>query len=758
MKNRNFYQKMMWVLLLATSPFYSSYAQNDVMMQAFYWDVPVNETTKNGTWWDNLSSKSSELKTAGITGIWVPCPSKGNWGIVDNGYGIFDHYDLGNYYQKGSTETRFGSRQELVNMLNTMHQSPKIEVYADVVLNHVYSNEENEEVNPAVKAYVFGEAHGETSVPYETNYVRWVIPNAQPGEYYIQIKGYGLNWGASKTERGYNVIINWTGASYLPDQGQYWESEPNNGNGQTNNFPGSGYTLRGHADYSGDIDEYKVVVTSAHDIEIKLEARKETGSGSSWLWDWADQKNGFYPVAVWYNGQNLANSTLQARTNTGISYVNHTGAGEPNYSWNYSHFHPSDANDWLGSYGSDEIITNTIFFGNDFNTFSPVVQSRLSDWGYWLANNIGFDGFRLDFVRGFQEAFVADWVKNLPKLNGSQRFIVGEYWGADYRIKDWVNTVGSLGADVNGFDFPLKNTLTEMCNGDQNSFNMSWLNHAGMVRNPTNSLPGTRVVTFLDNHDTGKEHDKWVSNDWKLGYAYILTHEGRPCVFYPHYYNVRQIDSHNSDYYTQAPAGLKDDMNLLISVRKNYLGGIASVLSETGNPYPSVDTKNVYVARRQGNGTKSGAIVVLNNGISTKGLWVDTSPAGFENWTNVTLVNYATGETVTVEADGRAYFSAPARGYSIWVKQSEMASDNFSLRSDIADTMEEEISAYSDNGTLFINGFMSGDKVQIYDFTGRLVEQFSPNQNSYSGNIKPGEYIIKVISKNNVSTKKVVVR
>lgn len=645
-------------------------AQNDVMMQAFYWDLPVDITGKNGTWWDNLNSKAQELKTAGITGIWVPCPSKGNWGITDMGYGIYDHYDLGNYLQKGSVETRFGSRRELENMIATMHQAPKIEVYADVVLNHVYSSDENEEVNPAVKAYVFGEAHNGANTAYPTNEIKWVIPNAQPGDYYIQIKGYNLNWAAAKGERGYDVNINWTGAGTI-DNG-VWEFEPNNGNGQFNVFPGSGHTLRAHIDPTGDIDEYKITVTSAHDIVVKLVAKKEQQNPFAWLW--ADQTNGYYPVAVWYNGSNLAAPVLQARTNTNITYVAHTGSGEPNYTWNYSHFHPSDANDWLGGPGTDEVITNTKLFGNDFNTFNTTVQSRLKGWGYWLASQLGFDGFRLDFVRGFQESFVADWVNQLPLLNGKQRFVVGEYWGSAYRIKSWVNTVASGGAKVRGFDFPLKSTLTNLCNGNGSSFNMSWLNTAGMIRdNSGNNLPDSSVVTFVDNHDTGKESDKWVTKDFKLAYAYILTHPGRPCIFYPHFYAVTQQDVSNPAVTVTAPASLQNDIKKLIQIRKTYLGGMLSVLSQSGNPYPSGDVSNVYIARRQGNGTRGGAIVVINNhDASTKGLWVDTSPAGFENLAGQTLVNAINGtDTVYVYPDGRGYFSAPPRGYSIWVKKAD---------------------------------------------------------------------------------------
>lgn len=648
-------------------------AQNDVMMQAFYWDVPVDATNNNGSWWDTLSAQSTTLKNAGFTGIWVPSPSKGNFGIYDMGYGIFDHYDLGNYNQKGTTETRFGSRAELENMISTMQQSPKIEVYADIILNHIYTSDDESEANPAVKQYVFDHAYRNNTQyqAYPTNEILWVIPNASPGDYYIQIKGYLLDWSAGNAERGYDLFIDWTGAG--ANGTDTWEYEPNNGGGQFNNFPGSGRTVRGHIENSSAIDEFKVTVSSSHDIEIRLTARREDTSGG-WTWAWADQTNGYYPVAVWHNGSNLANSTLEARTNTGISYPTHTGTGEQNYTWNYSNFHPVDNNDWLGFPGSDEIITNTKFFGNDINTFGTVEQTRLKDWGEWMVDEIGFDGFRLDFVRGFQESFVADWVNNLPLLNGSQRFIVGEYWGADYRIKNWVNNVASNGADVDGFDFPLKFTLTDMANGNQSSFDMSWLNHAGMVRNNSgNGLPGTSVVTFVDNHDTGKEHDKWLTKDYDMAYAYILTHEGRPCVFYPHYFGVTQIDAHNSSYQVTAPSSLQDDINKLNFVRKNYLGGTLNVLSQTGNPWPSGDTYHVYAARRQGNGTRDGAIVVINNHDSqTKGLWVDSSPSGFSNWANTTLVNaYDNTQTTQVYADGRVYVSAPSRGYTVWVKQSD---------------------------------------------------------------------------------------
>src|SRR5690606_14022250 len=160
---------------------------------------------KDGFWWDNLALKAPALKKMGITALWVPSPAKGNWGITDMGYGIYDHYDLGNYYQKGSVETRFGSRSELETMMAAMHDTanhqPTIEVYADIILNHIYGSDENAEPNPAVKQYVFDEAfrNGSQFTPYPTNEITWVIPNAAAGDYYLKIKGYSLDFSAPYT-------------------------------------------------------------------------------------------------------------------------------------------------------------------------------------------------------------------------------------------------------------------------------------------------------------------------------------------------------------------------------------------------------------------------------------------------------------------------------------------------------------------------------------------------------------------------------
>lgn len=711
MRKRNFCTTLFCSLLVC-----ALYAQNDVMMQAFYWNVPVDEVTKNGYWYDTLKAKIPAMKTAGITALWMPPPSKGNWGISDMGYGIFDHYDLGNYNQKGSTQTRFGSRTELQNLITDAHSTtggaPYMNIYADIILNHIYTNNTGAEEsgdNPAVKTYVFNKAIVSSTqrVPFPTNEIRWLIQNASAGDYYVQIAGYFLNYGGALGERGYDVKIKFTNNAPPVQGSQLWESEPNNGSGQFN-VAQDQLTYSGHMQNSTDIDEYKITLSSAADIEITLTAKREgTASGGGWEWQWAAQTNGYYPAAIWNNGSNLANSTLKAFTATSVDFTSHTGTGEPNFTWSYNHFHPVDQFDFLGDGSStdggfeDQLVPNTRWFGNDLNTFDVTVQNRLKDWGTWLCNQINFDGFRLDFVRGFQKEMVSGWVNNLPLKSGSQRFIVAEYFtGYKYRLKNWVNDLATLGSDVDVFDFPLKNTLTQMTNGNGASFNMAGLNNAGMVRDNTgNSLPGPAIVTFLENHDTGKEHDKWVTKDWKMGYAYILFAEGRPCLFYPQYYGVTQVDNHNPALTVSPPVSLQADIDQLMFIRKTYLSGSMIVLTQQGNPVtePSPngsttfagDTWNVYAARRQGNGVKNGGILVINNNdVLTRGIWVDndgspngTATAGYTDWKNQVLVNALNpAQTITVAADGRVHLFAPPRGYAIWVLQSEFESGNLTGR------------------------------------------------------------------------------
>jgi alpha-amylase len=116
---------------------------NGVMMQGFYWNVP--QTTTAGTWWQNLNSKATELSDAGITAIWLPPTYKGG-GATDVGYGVYDRYDLGEFNQKGTIATRYGTLPQLQSAITALH-SKNVQVYGDIVMNHFAWADYQETVN-----------------------------------------------------------------------------------------------------------------------------------------------------------------------------------------------------------------------------------------------------------------------------------------------------------------------------------------------------------------------------------------------------------------------------------------------------------------------------------------------------------------------------------------------------------------------------------------------------------------------------------
>ena len=71
----------------------------------------------------------------GIDAVWIP-PIYKNPSTNSVGYSPFDHYDLGDKFQKGNVKTRIGSKDEVLRMIAVLHANG-IEVIQDIVLNHV---------------------------------------------------------------------------------------------------------------------------------------------------------------------------------------------------------------------------------------------------------------------------------------------------------------------------------------------------------------------------------------------------------------------------------------------------------------------------------------------------------------------------------------------------------------------------------------------------------------------------------------------
>ncbi|XP_068656894.1 uncharacterized protein [Aristolochia californica] len=184
------------------------------------------------------------------------------------------------------------------------------------------------------------------------------------------------------------------------------------------------------------------------------------------------------------------------------------------------------------------------------------VRKDIKQWLNWLRNDIGFDGWRLDFVRGFSGGYVKEYIESsIPA------FAIGEYWDSlayeggnlsynqdahRQRIVNWINETGGTSS---AFDVTTKGILHSALH------NQYWrlIDPQGKPTGVMGWWP-SRAVTFLENHDTGSTQGHWPFPRDKLeqGYAYILTHPGTPVVFYDHFYDF----------------GLRDTITELIEARR----------------------------------------------------------------------------------------------------------------------------------------------------------------------------------------------
>jgi alpha-amylase len=172
----------------------------------------------------------------------------------------------------------------------------------------------------------------------------------------------------------------------------------------------------------------------------------------------------------------------------------------------------------------------------------------------WLTRALDLQGFRVDDVKGTSTDFL------LPLLNHGAlagKFAVGEFADGDLDlVRGWVFDPNGMRGRASAFDFPLHFLLQRMCN-NAGFFDMSQLDHAGLA-----GSDATHAVTFVENHDTdhGGIGGPTVRNKAQA-YAYILTSEGYPCVFY-------------KDYSTDPGCyGLKKPIDTLIWIHEKLAAG-----------------------------------------------------------------------------------------------------------------------------------------------------------------------------------------
>lgn len=275
----------------------------------------------------------------------------------------------------------------------------------------------------------------------------------------------------------------------------------------------------------------------------------------------------------------------------------------------YSDFHPNDmkASD-EGSFGGFPDLSHVKPYVKDW------LWIRSDAVGKYYKNTMRFDGWRFDYVKGFGAWVVRDWMNNVGG------FAVGENWDSNAGVlKSWVDATNRTSS---AFDFACYYKMDEAFDGN----NMAKLNDDMLwKRDPF------KAVTFVANHDTDIIWDKM------LAYAYIMTHEGYPCVFYRDYEEWLN----------------KERLNNLIWIHRNLAVGSTSIL------YADNDE---YIARRNGS---PGLIVYLNDSNSWQERWIQT------NWAGTVIKDYTghSGWYPTTQSDKWVKIQAPPHSYSVWSPQ-----------------------------------------------------------------------------------------
>lgn len=381
---------------------------NETILQAFYWEMgETGHPKEEENLWLLLTQKAPELSEVGFTGVWLPPANKAMGGKKDVGYATYDLWDLGEFNQKDTVRTKYGTKEELESAIKILHGNG-IKVYYDAVLNHRMGADSTETVKLSLNS-----------------------PD-KPGQ----------------------TILAWTKFT----------------------FPG----------------------------------RKNKYSDFQWNWQCFDGVD-------W-----------DEKTKTSGKFL------FEGKSWDYTFIRDDD-----------------YLMGADVDYENLEVQEDVTNWGNWIINEIGFDGFRLDAVKHIDPRFINQFINDVQKSSSKDLFFVGEAWIEDINtLAKFLDTVNN--DDLKVFDFPLRSSFEDMINGTD----MRTLQYTGLVNKEGYK---NRAVTFVNNHDTNRDgKDPGIYRRKYQAYAYILTREhGIPVVYWKDYYIYN----------------MKNELDKLLEVRKYFAYG-----------------------------------------------------------------------------------------------------------------------------------------------------------------------------------------
>lgn len=204
----------------------------------------------------------------------------------------------------------------------------------------------------------------------------------------------------------------------------------------------------------------------------------------------------------------------------------------------------------------------------------------------WLLRTTGLvnpdlHGFRLDDTKGMNVTFSKRFVtsKSMAKL-----FSYGECFTSNpTELQSWEAAINGRSATL---DFTLQRALQNMC--DNPAASMQQMNGVGFA-----AIDPFRAVTFVENADTDTTDGQQVISSKLLAYAYILTTEGYPMVYYrdyaeePHCYGLKKwIDNlvwiHENLAFGSTFSRYLDNQAIVLE-RQGYPGLLTAISNDSVN-------------------------------------------------------------------------------------------------------------------------------------------------------------------------------
>ncbi|MDB6122271.1 MAG: alpha amylase catalytic region [Pedosphaera sp.] len=262
----------------------------------------------------------------------------------------------------------------------------------------------------------------------------------------------------------------------------------------------------------------------------------------------------------------------------GTSYTDFNAVQSGLCKWHWYDFHPNfyEVSD-EGTFGGYQDVT--------FNSGAP--YGAMKTWLSWLKNsaNAGFDGWRYDYTKGYHS-----WVVNDMNAASGPDFTVGEYWDANTTLLDnWANA-----ANAHAFDFAAYYTLKNICNNTGGGGNMPDVFDATKCYAAKNA---GKAVTFVANHDTDE-----IISDKMMAYAFIMTYQGYPCIFWKDYYNYGLATGGGNG------SGWGNGINKLVWMREKFANGGPNI-----HILESQNSQYIIYEAYGSSASQPGYIVIIND-------------------------------------------------------------------------------------------------------------------------------------------------